>query len=379
VLEFGGSWITPWQERIRHYARLTGIELRPTHPITERRYHDGKVLRIDLPCEAKARFGYDRTMTLIRADTERYGSGEAFDEEGRPLAAVPLNGYLDRIDASPESRIQVLAWWAISGNGDPDRISAAEFLSSCAYGGGAPEGMMTALAHTLVPGAGILVERMIARSGAELRLGAAVKKVTATARGFTLTLSPEDEVRARAVLLCIPLNAIGAIEYDPPLDERRRDAVAIGHGGRSIKIWIKARGPLVGTLSTGGSDGIRWLFAERASNDGGTLLVGFSLADDDFDPASCADVAGSLHRFFPEAELMAWDWHDWVGDPWARGTWVALPHNALWIADHQLWRPEGRLTFASSDYAPQSPGWFEAAIGAGEEAAAGILVKGCLG
>ena len=35
VLEFGGSWITPWQERIRHYARLTGIELRPTHPIIE--------------------------------------------------------------------------------------------------------------------------------------------------------------------------------------------------------------------------------------------------------------------------------------------------------------------------------------------------------
>ena len=90
-------------------------------------------------------------------------------------------------------------------------------------------------------------------------------------------------------------------------------------------MWIKARGPSVGTLATGGPDGIRWLFAERASNDGATLLVGFSLADDGFDPASRADVAGSLHRFFPEAELMAWDWHDWIGDPWARGTWVRFP------------------------------------------------------
>ena len=45
-------------------------------------------------------------MTRMRADTERYGSGEAFNEEGRPLAAIPLNGYLDRIGASPEARIQ---------------------------------------------------------------------------------------------------------------------------------------------------------------------------------------------------------------------------------------------------------------------------------
>src|SRR5687767_4151951 len=44
-LEFGGSWIAPWHDRIRHYVDKTGITLRPIHPVTEHRWHDGKVLQ----------------------------------------------------------------------------------------------------------------------------------------------------------------------------------------------------------------------------------------------------------------------------------------------------------------------------------------------
>ena len=69
------------------------------------------------------------------------------------MTTVSLDAYLDRIDASPEARNHVIAWWTISGNGDPAVISAAEFLSSCAYGGGRPEGMIDAQQHTLAPGA----------------------------------------------------------------------------------------------------------------------------------------------------------------------------------------------------------------------------------
>jgi monoamine oxidase len=115
------------------------------------------------------------------------------------------------------------------------------------------------------------------------------------------------------------------------------------------------------------------MFAEREGAEGTTLIVGFGL--DGIDPSRRRDVARCLRRLFPEARLVAWDWHDWVADPWARGTWVALPAAAAWIADSALWRPEGRLAFASSDYAAKSPGWFEAALTAGEEAASGLLAR----
>ena len=79
-------------------------------------------------------------MQRIGIDAMRYKAGETTDADGKPMTTVSLNAYLDRIDASPEARSHVLAWWTISGNGDPAVISAAEFLSSCAYGGGAPGG-----------------------------------------------------------------------------------------------------------------------------------------------------------------------------------------------------------------------------------------------
>ena len=75
------------------------------------------------------------------------------------------------------------------------------------------------------------------------------------------------------------------------------------------------------------------MFAERKAEDGTTLIVSFGLANPNFDPDDRHAIAGALQRFFPEADLVAWDWHDWVADPYARGTWVALPADMLEMAD----------------------------------------------
>jgi monoamine oxidase len=339
LLEFGGSWLTPWQQRIRHYAKLTGVALRPRHPVIEHRWHDGWTLRVGVPCSDDERPRFEETMAHIKADVDLYRCGEIPD-----FAATSLNAYLDRICAGPAARSHVMAWWMISGNGDPGRISAAEFLSSCAYGG-----------------------------GQALQLNTAIRQVRQHADGVTLTHSDGRETHAHCTVLCVPFNAIGPIQFQPPLSQRKSAAASVGHGGSSIKIWIKARDVKVGTLATGGPDGLRWMFAEREGAEGTTLIVGFGL--DGIDPSRRRDVARCLRRLFPEARLVAWDWHDWVADPWARGTWVALPADAAWIADSAVWRPEGRLAFATSDYAAKSPGWFEAALTAGEEAANGLLER----
>jgi monoamine oxidase len=366
MLEYGGSWITPWHERIRRHAAQNAIELRPTHAVTEHRMHDGVALRSAQPCAPPAEAAYGRSMERIRADAAAYQAGDA------SAVGIGFNAYLDGIHASPEARVQAQAWWTISGNGDPERISAAEFLASCAYGGGLPEGMMTALRHTLVPGAAMLVERMIARSGVELRLGLAVDRIEQTDGGVCVTAGLGEQFRAGSAIVCVPLNALQTIEFMPPLRPRQRLAIQTGHGGVAIKLWIAARNATAGTLATGGGSGVQWMFAERAVGAGLTFIVAFALMDGSFEPRSRHDVAEALHRFFPEAELIAWDWHDWIGDPWARGTWVAVPANTPWIADHREWQPEGRVAFATSDFSHDSPGWFEAAIASGEAAAQGV-------
>lgn len=350
LLEFGGGWIAPWHDRIRHYAARTGVTLRPTHPVTEHLVHGGEhVTR-------------SPALQTIKADALLYKSGKSFPGS--------LTQYLDRIGATPEDRAYVLAWWTISGNGDPGLIAASEFLSSCAYGDGRPESIIAALDDTLVPGAGILAERMIAASGATLHLGA---EVTSVADG-TVTCAAGRTFTARAVISCLPLNALAAVSFTPELSAPKRRAIEIGHGGQSIKLWLKVRGVRPGILASGGPGGLRWLFAEREAEAGATLIVGFALADRTLDPRDRQSVERSLARFFPAAELVAWDWHDWIGDPFARGTWVALPAEESWICDPEIWRPEGRIAFATSDFAPAAAGWFEGAIIAGETAAREIIL-----
>ena len=366
VLEFGGSWIAPWHERIRRHARTDGIGLRPTHEIEEHRWHDGKTLRGGVRCAAGARGGFDRAMARIRADALAYRDADA------SMAKLSLNQYLDLIAAPTEARVHVLAWWTISGNGDPDLISATEFLSSCAYGGGTPEGMMTALRHTLVPGASVLVERMIARPGAKLQLNAAVAAIEQRPDGVDAIMAGGERVRARHAVVCVPLNGLRTIRFSPGLAARKQAAISAGHGGKAVKVWIKARGVREGALATGGGSGLQWMFAERQAADGAALIVGFGLDDGSIDPESRHGMAAAFSRFFPEAELVAWDWHDWLCDPWARGTWVATPVDMPWIADHREWQPEGRVAFATADFSHDSPGWFEAAIASGEAAAQAV-------
>jgi monoamine oxidase len=362
LLEFGGGWIAPWHDRIRHYADKTGVTLRPTHPVTEHRWHDGKVLRQGPPDPHPA-------LEAIREHALLYKAGQPFPWQ----KSLTLSAYLDRIGASAEMRAYVLAWWTISGNGDPGIVSASEFLSSCAYGDGSPESMISALRHTLVPGASMLAERMIASAQARLELDVQVATLDQNGDRVTVTSMDGRKFGARAAICALPLNALRAVSFTPPLAVKKHEAITLGHGGQSLKLWLKVKGVEPGILASGGPGGLRWLFSERASADGATLIVGFALADGTLDPADRRSIASSLARFFPEAEFIAWDWHDWASDPYARGTWVALPANAMWIGDPEVWRGEGRLSFATSDFADHAAGWFEGAVRSGEAAAFAIL------
>jgi lysyl oxidase-like protein 2/3/4 len=84
-------------------------------------------------------------------------------------------------------------------------------------------------------------------------------------------------------------------------------------------------------------------------------------------------VKAEAARLFPNARVLSHDWHDWVEDPFARGTWVAALAGHEAGLDAANWKPEGRIAFASSDYARAQAGWFEGAVISGEDAADAVL------
>jgi monoamine oxidase len=109
------------------------------------------------------------------------------------------------------------------------------------------------------------------------------------------------------------------------------------------------------------------------AEDGASYIVAFGLMQAGNDPSDPAWVKAQAAKLFPNARVLSHDWHDWVDDPFARGTWVAA------FAGHEEglsaanWQPEGAIAFASSDYAREQAGWFEGAVISGEDAADAVL------
>lgn len=372
LLEFGGSWITPWHQRMQAACRRHGIDLIETVPVTRRLWHDGTTLRSQAPVAAELRAGYDRAIAQIAADAKLVKAGVVTDGAGRPLVAVTLAEYIARHAMPREVQAQLLGWWTVSGSGDPQSVSAAELLASCGYVDGTPESIMQVLTHTLAPGVSQLAERMLKASGAEVVTEFPVVRLRRESDAISVMARDGRVVRGRAALVALPVNALGAIDFGATLTPAQAETALRGHDGRAVKLWLKLRGVEPGTLVTGGGEMLQWLFTAFHDDSGDTLAVGFGLDDGSWRPDCHTDVAASLKRLLPEAELVGWDWHDWCTDPWARGTWVGPPASIADHFAHEVWLGDHQLAFATSDTAPEGAGWFEGAMSAAESAVAAI-------
>jgi len=374
IVELGGQWIGPSQLRVRRaLCAEHRIALRPRSPVVERRWFRDGALHRDGPTSLEDRPAHEHAVARIAADAVLLKAGKTEDEQGRDIASISFADYLVRIGAPLSACDLLSAWWTVSGNGDKGRVPASELLASSAYSGGLTEGMADVWVETLVGGVTALAERMIAASQAGLVLAAPVRAISLSEKAVTITAEGGRSFSARAALVATGLNPLRDIDFDPPLAPEKSQAAATGHGGRAVKVWAKVKGVPVGVLATGGGTGIEWMFAERATEDGATLLVGFGVAGSDWTPDLPRDLEVALARFFPEAELLAWDWHDWNGDPFARGTWVAATVAAPEAVAATTWVRRGALAFASADFAPDQAGWFEGAVASGEAAAQEIL------
>lgn len=371
-LEFGGAWITPWHQRIRELVAEHGLSLRPRHPVTQRLWLREGTLHSTGAAAAENVTAHERAVARVAADAILLKKGLAHNERGEALTGISFAAYLNRLACPKETRNLFSAWWTVSGNGAHAEVAASEFLASCAYDNGLAEGMINAWTDTVVPGMGVLAERMIAASGAELVLGDAVTEIAQRGAGVTVTTAAQRH-DAAACVVALGINQMRAIHFHPGLSEGKRHAIARGHGGRSFKLWIRAEGVAVGTLVTGDGGGIEFAFAERSGEDGSTYIVAFGLMGEENHPADPSWVRAEAGRLFPNARVLSHDWHDWVDDPFARGTWVAALAGQEAGLDAANWQPEGNIAFASSDYAREQAGWFEGAVLAGEDAAEAVL------
>ncbi len=83
------------------------------------------------------------------------------------------------------------------------------------------------------------------------------------------------DVRAKAAIVAVPLNALGAIAFDPVLPEDKQAAIALGQASRGIKIMLRVRGERLMQNAIRPGHPFGYLDSEELGEDGTQRMVGF--------------------------------------------------------------------------------------------------------
>lgn len=343
-VDFGGAWIRADHAQVIGLTDRLGMTLTPRAPITAHSYFRNGTAH-DTPSGDMET--YTAALTQLQADTS-----------GNFIQDMTLTEYLDHRAMPADLRREILAWWAISGSGDPALIGANELLTPKLTNGLLFK--LHELAYTVTQGTMALATAAAQASNADQILGDPAQRLDDLGDHVQVTLTSGRILQARTALIALPLNTYAQIRFTPPLAPPQQNLRQKGHAGRAIKLLIRATGPQPGHLATGEVSGLRWLYADRILPDGSTLLIAFGLYDETGDPDT-AKVTQALQAAFPDATLLDYDWHDWCADPFAQGTWVSPLQKTLPDYDAPAWHPTGNLAFAGSDLYSAEQGWFEGA------------------
>jgi pseudooxynicotine dehydrogenase len=308
-----------------------------------------------LPLPHDPLFAGDR---LARFDsqtiTERIDELDLDDEERDVLAAELESLAHGRLDEA--GAVSVLRWHALSGGS----------LALTQQTGGR---------ITFREGTQSLVQAIASGAEFETRLSTPVAAVSQHGGGIEVHTRARETLTAKLVVVAAPLNALGGIEFDPPLSEGKREAIALGQASRGIKIFIHARGEPVYQNAIKPGHAFGYLDTEIIYPDGTQLLIGFGPDAENCDATDLASVQRQLDEILPGYEALAATAHDWLADEFSRGTWAI--HRPGWYTLHhaEMQRPEGAVIFAGSDFAYGWAGFMDGAIESGLRAGATALRK----
>jgi monoamine oxidase len=305
-----------------------------------------------LPLPHDPLFASDR---LARFDsqtiTDRMDELELDDEERDVLAAELeslAHGPLDEAGA-----VNVLRWHALSGGS----------LALTQQTGGR---------ITFGDGTQSLVQAIASEVAFETRLSTPVAAVTQHS-GIEVHTHAGETLTAKLVIVAVPLNALGGIEFDPPLSEGKQEAITLGQASRGIKIFIHARGEPVFQNAIKPGHAFGYLDTEILYPDGTQLMIGFGPDAENCDATDLAAVQRQLDDILPGYEALAATAHDWLADEFARGTWAI--HRPGWYTHHhaEMQRAERAVILAGSDLANGWAGFMDGAIESGLRAGATAL------
>lgn len=370
MLEMGGTWVNPrYQPHIAAELSRYDTDTFPSPTPSEYAWGlDGEVIRSTIPLPPSEWLHLERVLAGITRAARRVRFLEApMGQLGLEDLDVPLSEWLDGFALPPRTRDFVMAWPSFYMGVDPSEVSALHFLTWTAGFNNSAVAYLTELTDKVSGGTVGLVEKMITESGAHVRLNTNAVVVAQDTDTVRVRTGAREELRARGVVVTAPVNTWHAIDFEPALTGAYAAMADEGQPAHTVKVWILVRGLTDDFFGVGKTTVFKWLASEYHTEEG-TFMVGFALPAD-LDPRDSAGVTRAVHEFLPNVEVLRIDFHDWNGDPFSQGTWMAFRPGQIMRNTPGLLEPQGRVLFAGSDVAHGWAGWIDGAIESGGRAA----------
>ena len=366
-LELGGTWVHWVQPHIWSEITRYGREI-----VRSPRAQEAYWLGAD---DAPRSGTLDDFMALI-ADGQAQLVSDSLT--AIPCAIEPTTGGITELDSlslqdrfnsialDDEARSANEAVWVGHVNAPLNEVGLSSALRWVSATGGHWPLMHEASATYRVVGGMSAFTRAIAEDvSGEIRLGTTVSSIVHNADYGIITCEDGTQIRARRIIMTLPINAVHTISVSPELPEAwtttNRERVA----SQGIKVWIRVRGA-VKRFFAYASQGhpISVLKSEFVSEDE-SILVGFGPDHTKIDIHSVDEVQAALRIWRDDLEVLDVAGHDWMKDPLSQNTWMIHRPGQLTCHLRDLQAPAGIIHFAGCDTADLWGGFIDGAIESG--------------
>ena len=372
-LEMGGTWVHWTQPYVWAELKRYGIGTVQS-PVPERAYwwaggaqHEGSP---------------DQLLNEIDAPNRRLvqQSREYFPEPFAPFTNPDVKGIdhvslpqkIAELQLTDYSRDILESFWALNFNGPIADAALTQALRWVALTNGDWMVNFEACATFKIEGGtGKLISGIAA--GTDVRLEKTVSAVRYADCNATVMTSDGEEFHAAHVICTLPLGAMGAVAFDPPLPAAIRKSVAEGQVSKGIKVWITVRGEVKPFVALGSAEWPLNFVQAEYNQDGDTILVAFGPDTARLDATDARQVQAALDLLAPDLDVLDVASHDWTSDPLSGETWPMHRPGFLTESLPGFQQPQGALLFAGSDFANGWGGFIDGAIESGLEAARSIV------
>jgi monoamine oxidase len=287
------------------------------------------------------------------------------NDEARDADGLSLRRRLDALDLPPDAYDRLDALCSGLMSAPNDRAAFLPIVKSYALADYDADLMLESNGRwTIARGTHALVDAIAGDVAGDVRVNTVVRRIARTSSEVRVGTDRGDVV-ALASIVAVPLNTLGSLLFDPPLRPLKREAAARGSVGLGVKVWATLGEDYPSSFSTA-PDRFPLTFAQTEPvGDGRPFVLAFGPSAERLPPSDHAMVGAAIEDMLPGCSVESVGGHDWVRDPFSRGTWAAYAPGTWLRWAPELERPEGRIAFAGSDIARGWGSYMDGAIETG--------------